>query len=53
MPGYLDGILESKLVSVFPGNHQRGLPSHQALIALFDAEAEARTATARSNPEDA
>jgi len=38
MPGYLDGILESKLVSVFPGNHHHGLPSHQALIALFDAE---------------
>jgi alanine dehydrogenase len=38
MPGYLDGILESKLVSIFPGNHQHGLPSHQALIALFDAE---------------
>ena len=39
MPGYLDGVLETKLVSVFPGNHRRGLPSHQALIALFDAEA--------------
>jgi ornithine cyclodeaminase/alanine dehydrogenase-like protein (mu-crystallin family) len=38
MPGYLDGVLETKLVSVFPGNHERGLPSHQALIALFDAE---------------
>jgi ornithine cyclodeaminase/alanine dehydrogenase-like protein (mu-crystallin family) len=25
-----------KLVSVFPGNHDRGLPSHQALITLFD-----------------
>ncbi len=37
MPGYLDGILEAKLVSVFPGNHDRGLPSHQALIVLFDA----------------
>ena len=37
MPGYLDGILETKLVSVFPHNHARGLPSHQALIALFDA----------------
>lgn len=37
MPGYLDGILETKLVSVFPGNHDRGIPSHQALIALFDA----------------
>jgi ornithine cyclodeaminase/alanine dehydrogenase-like protein (mu-crystallin family) len=39
MPGYLPGAgLESKLVSVFPHNHDRGLPSHQALIALFDQE---------------
>ena len=39
MPGYLpDGGLGVKLVSVFPGNHERGLPSHQAVIALFDAE---------------
>ena len=39
MPGYLPGTgLEAKLVSVFPGNHERGLPSHQALIALFDDE---------------
>ncbi len=36
MPGYLDGVLETKLVSVFPGNHADGLPTHQALIALFD-----------------
>jgi ornithine cyclodeaminase/thiomorpholine-carboxylate dehydrogenase len=37
MPGYLPGAgLESKLVAVFPGNHGRGLPSHLALIALFD-----------------
>jgi ornithine cyclodeaminase/alanine dehydrogenase-like protein (mu-crystallin family) len=36
MPGYLPGTLEAKLVAVFPGNHDRGLPSHQALIALFD-----------------
>jgi alanine dehydrogenase len=37
MSGYLPGVaLEVKLVSVFPGNHARGLPSHQALIALFD-----------------
>ena len=34
MPGYADGILETKLVSVFPGN--RDLPSHQATISLFD-----------------
>jgi alanine dehydrogenase len=39
MPGYLPGAgLEAKLVAVFPGNHQRGLPSHLALIALFDEE---------------
>ncbi len=33
MPGYVDGVLEAKLVSVFPGHD----PSHQALIAVFDA----------------
>jgi alanine dehydrogenase len=39
MSGYVPGVaLEVKLVSVFPGNHSRGLPSHQALIALFDEE---------------
>lgn len=39
MPGYLPGVgLESKLVAVFPGNHERGLPSHLALIALFDEQ---------------
>jgi len=34
MPGYADGILETKLVSVFAEN--RDLPSHQATISLFD-----------------
>ena len=34
MPGYVDGVLEAKLVSVFPGHE----PSHQALIAVFDAD---------------
>jgi ornithine cyclodeaminase/alanine dehydrogenase-like protein (mu-crystallin family) len=39
MPGYLPGAgLGAKLVSVFMGNHTRGLPSHQALIALLDEE---------------
>jgi ornithine cyclodeaminase/alanine dehydrogenase-like protein (mu-crystallin family) len=39
MPGYLPGTaLGAKLVAVFPENHDRGLPSHQALIALFDPE---------------
>jgi ornithine cyclodeaminase/alanine dehydrogenase-like protein (mu-crystallin family) len=37
MPVHLDGVaLGAKLVSVFPGNHGRGRPSHQALVALFD-----------------
>jgi len=37
MPGYIPGVaLEVKLVSVFPGNHHRSLPSHQGVIALFD-----------------
>lgn len=40
MPAHLPGDsggLAVKLVSVFPGNHGSGLPSHQAIIALFDA----------------
>jgi alanine dehydrogenase len=39
MAGYVPGVaLEVKLVSVFPGNDARGIPSHQALIALFDED---------------
>lgn len=38
MAAHVDGTLASKLVSVFTGNHQRELPSHQALVALFDAD---------------
>jgi ornithine cyclodeaminase/alanine dehydrogenase-like protein (mu-crystallin family) len=39
MVGYVPGAgLEAKLVSVFPQNHQRGAPSHQAVIVLFDEE---------------
>ena len=39
MPGYVPGIaLEVKLVSVFPANHGRGIPSHQGLIAMFDED---------------
>ena len=37
MPGYANGVLETKLVSVFPGN--RDLPTHQATIAVFDVTA--------------
>ena len=37
MPGYgRDLGLATKLVSVFAGNVERGMPSHQALICLFD-----------------
>ena len=39
MVGYAPGAgLEAKLVTVFPHNDERGRPSHQALIALFDEE---------------
>jgi ornithine cyclodeaminase/alanine dehydrogenase-like protein (mu-crystallin family) len=37
MPGYAAGLgLGVKQVTGFPENHMLGLPSHQALIALFD-----------------
>src|SRR5690349_10052076 len=39
MPAYLPGSeISVKLVSVFHHNQQHGLPSHQALICLFDQE---------------
>lgn len=39
MPGYARSIgLGTKLVSVFHRNGDRGLPSHQAIICLFDEE---------------
>ena len=39
MAGYVPGVaLEVKLVSVFPGNHDHGLPSHQGLIMVFDED---------------
>jgi ornithine cyclodeaminase/alanine dehydrogenase-like protein (mu-crystallin family) len=39
MPAYLPGAgLGVKLVAVYPGNHARGVPSHQALIAVFDED---------------
>jgi alanine dehydrogenase len=34
MPGYVNGVLAAKLVTLFPGHE----PSHQALIAVFDAK---------------
>jgi ornithine cyclodeaminase/alanine dehydrogenase-like protein (mu-crystallin family) len=44
MPGYVGGTLATKLVSLFPGNEALGIPTHQALIAVFDAETGAPTA---------
>jgi alanine dehydrogenase len=39
MPGYVEGLgLAAKLVSVFTANEDRGLPVHQAVVALLDAE---------------
>jgi ornithine cyclodeaminase/alanine dehydrogenase-like protein (mu-crystallin family) len=40
MPGYVEGLgFGVKLVTGFPDNHRLGLPSYQALIALFDPAA--------------
>ncbi len=44
MPGYVSGVLETKLVSVFPGNAARGVPTHQALIVVFDERTGTRVA---------
>jgi len=40
MPVYLPSTrtLSTKLVSVFPENEARGVPTHQAVILVFDAE---------------
>jgi alanine dehydrogenase len=39
MPAAVAGVaLTAKLVTIFPANAERGLPSHQALIALFGEE---------------
>jgi len=39
MPGYVPDVgLGAKLVTYFPNNHDRGMPGHQALVALFDAD---------------
>src|SRR3954470_24445493 len=39
MPGYVPEFgLGAKLVAYFRHNHERGLPGHQALIALFDPD---------------
>ncbi len=38
MPGYLGApaALGAKLLTLFPGNHALGIPSHQGVVLLFD-----------------
>ena len=40
MPAYskTDDTLATKLVSVYPNNHDKGLPSHLAHVLLYEAE---------------
>ena len=39
MPGYVPGYgFGAKLVAYFRNNHEKGLPGHQALVALFDPD---------------
>jgi ornithine cyclodeaminase/alanine dehydrogenase-like protein (mu-crystallin family) len=39
MPGNIAGMgMAAKLVSVFPGNHGTAVPSHQAIVTLFDQD---------------
>jgi alanine dehydrogenase len=40
MPAHVEkpAALGAKLLTLFPGNHDRGLPSHQGVILLFDVE---------------
>ena len=38
MPGFLNGVLGAKLISVFPQNRSAGMESHQGLVALHESE---------------
>jgi ornithine cyclodeaminase/alanine dehydrogenase-like protein (mu-crystallin family) len=51
MPGSLgeDGPYGAKLISVCPRNFDRGLPSHQGVIVLFDAQTGAPLAVVDAN----
>ncbi len=46
MPGHVPsaGALTTKLVALFPHNAEHGIPTHQALIAVFDPETGTPTA---------
>src|SRR5438045_575052 len=40
MPGYAanPGVMGIKVISVFHGNREAGLPSHQGIVILFDSK---------------
>jgi len=40
MPGYAEepGLMGIKVISVFHGNNEKGYPSHQGVVILFDAK---------------
>jgi ornithine cyclodeaminase len=40
MPAFLDDprALAVKMISVFPGNEHRGVPTHQGVVAVFDTD---------------
>ena len=38
MPAVYGDVMGAKLVNLYPGNASRGLPTHQAVIALFRAD---------------
>ncbi len=44
MPGAMDETFGAKLISVFPRNFDRDMPSHQGVITLFDRESGAPVA---------
>ena len=52
MPAFLGrpASLGAKLITLFPGNHDRGLPSHQGVIVLFDPEDGSLSAVVDAGP---
>ena len=44
MPGAMAETVGAKLITVFPGNHAKGVQSHQGLLTLFDPKSGAPVA---------
>ncbi|MDP5275402.1 ornithine cyclodeaminase family protein [Chengkuizengella axinellae] len=40
MPGVVksEEVIGTKLITIFPANHKKGLPSHQGIVVIFDSE---------------